>query len=924
MANGRVTGDEMGELTCYTANGQSLVDYTFLSSALFQYVTCFEIGMEDQFTHMPQIFKFKHTRGSSTKSNSRDYHKQRLRYKWPEGSAIKLSNQQSQEYMSQFHQELDEEDVENATNTLTALIRSTGKKTTGSKKNVKSKENPWWDDDLETMRKVKFDCLKLFRLEHTSQALAQYKQARTEFKRLYRVKVNIYRQGLKEKFSDSKSMNDMWKFVKSFKESKSCVNSITTEEWNTYFENLLNTKNHLEELHEHNVDQYLHWHEENCELCKQGADNILDNYFSAEEIMKSVSNLSNNKAPGLDGVVNEIIKEGRAGLVPLITRPFNTILCTGKYPKEWCKAIIVPIHKGGDVNDTNNYRGISLISHLGKLFCSLINQRLIKWANQNNHMYEQQAGFTKGKSTIDQVFILQSVINKYLQKKKGRCYAIYVDFAKAFDRVPHSHLFYLLCEKGAHGRILHVLQNMYSKLQSCVSDENTLSDLFKCTVGTRQGCMISPFLFIFYLNELVRTCTDLPGIYIDENHTNLNMLLYADDLVIIGDHVGRIQHLLNSLNAYCKKWGLSVNLSKTKAMVYRNGGIIKKTETFYFDDKQLESVSYYKYLGILMSTRLSWSPAQRYLASQAERACYALNDVLYNCDFSFKIGMKLFDACVLPILTYGGELFAQNVHNCLETVKLKYFKKLLGVGRNSNDAAVRGECGQYKVYVTCVLKTIKYWFKLLSQEEGTLLNSCYNMLFTSCENGKVNWASSVKQILSRYGFFDVWVNQGTQNVRQFLYNFEVRIKDCERQNWKADITRAPKLYYYCMFKTKYETELYLFTNLPRKVKKQYAKFRLSNHNLEVERGRHTGLQREDRLCSFCGIKTNLNAVECEFHMLLECTLYQDLRSDSPNVLFDRTLFNFVKIMSCKDNENINNVAWFIWKCFSKRKSTLDK
>ena len=127
-----------------------------------------------------------------------------------------------------------------------------------------------------------------------------------------------------------------------------------------------------------------------------------------------------------------------------------------------------------------------------------------------------------------------------------------------------------------------------------------------------------------------------------------------------------------------------------------------------------------------------------------------------------------------------------------------------------------------------------------------------------------------------------------------------------------------------MFKTQFETELYLFTNLPRKVKKQYAKYRLSNHNLEVERGRHTGLQREDRLCSFCGRKTNLNTVECEFHILLECTLYDDLRSDSTNILFDKTLFNFVNIMSCKENKDINDVAWFIWKCFALRKSNLDE
>ena len=90
------------------------------------------------------------------------------------------------------------------------------------------------------------------------------------------------------------------------------------------------------------------------------------------------------------------------------------------------------------------------------------------------------------------------------------------------------------------------------------------------------------------------------------------------------------------------------------------------------------------------------------------------------------------------------------------------------------------------------------------------------------------------------------------NEKVFLYNLEHRIRDCETQIWRAEITSSPKLNYYCMFKVSFDTEPYL-TNLPRKVKKQYAKFRMSNHNLQVEKGRPTHLPREARLCTFCGI-----------------------------------------------------------------------
>ena len=113
-------------------------------------------------------------------------------------------------------------------------------------------------------------------------------------------------------------------------------------------------------------------------------------------------------------------------------------------------------------------------------------------------MYETQAGFTKGKSTIDQIFIFQSLVSKYLSKQKGRFYSVFVDFSKAFDSVPHLHLFYSLVHEDLHGNLVCVLRDMYSKLRSCVkASDGSISELFTCVTGTRQGCMISPFcLFI--------------------------------------------------------------------------------------------------------------------------------------------------------------------------------------------------------------------------------------------------------------------------------------------------------------------------------------------------------------------------------------------------------------------------------------------
>ena len=188
--------------------------------------------------------------------------------------------------------------------------------------------------------------------------------------------------------------------------------------------------------------------------------------------------------------------------------------------------------------------------------------------------------------------------------------------------------------------------------------------------------MISPFSFIFYLNELIHLIedNDCQGVYVNEYHANINMLLYADDLVIVGDHIGRVQKVLNTLAEFCKKWGLQVNMSKTKSMVFRNGGIIKQNEVLYFDGQKLENVSYYKYLGLTMSTRLSWSPAQVTLAAQACKALNIINQVNYNCNYSFKSACDIFDKCVLPVVSYGSEIWGTDVHKAIENVHLKFCK----------------------------------------------------------------------------------------------------------------------------------------------------------------------------------------------------------------------------------------------------------
>ena len=154
---------------------------------------------------------------------------------------------------------------------------------------------------------------------------------------------------------------------------------------------------------------------------------------------KSILKLKPEKAGGgggADGIISEMLKSTFIEICLVLVELYNKIFDLGVFPVQWAGSIICLIHKKGPLDDPNNFRGISLIDVLNKVFTSILNERIHTWAD-TNHMTDE-AGFRKGFSTIDNLFCLQSMAQKYLSKQKGRFYCLYVDFAKAFDTIDHT------------------------------------------------------------------------------------------------------------------------------------------------------------------------------------------------------------------------------------------------------------------------------------------------------------------------------------------------------------------------------------------------------------------------------------------------------------------------------------------------------
>ena len=169
------------------------------------------------------------------------------------------------------------------------------------------------------------------------------------------------------------------------------------------------------------------------------------------------------------------------------------------FPEQWFRTLISPIHKSQDKSKPENYRGISLQPVISKIFTSILSQRLKLWCERNNVIGEEQEGFRSDHSTIDNLFCLQTIVQKYLRRKGGRLYAIFVDFEKAFDRVNRNILWHKLNSQNVSSKMVKMLESIYSSLLSCVKTQSGLTSFFNCPTRVKQSCIISPLLFCLFL-----------------------------------------------------------------------------------------------------------------------------------------------------------------------------------------------------------------------------------------------------------------------------------------------------------------------------------------------------------------------------------------------------------------------------------------
>ncbi len=444
---------------------------------------------------------------------------------------------------------------------------------------------------------------------------------------------------------------------------------------------------------------------------------------------------------------------------------------------------------------------------------------------------------------------------------------------------------------------------------------------FEYSVGLRQGEIISPLMFSVFLEDLELFLQDQVGSGIELDELALILLLFADDMAIIGKSPEELQHSLDLLHEYCGKWGLEVNTDKTKIVVFRKRGRTRDNETWLYDGTNIDVVNDFSYLGVVLNYTGSFVLNNLTLSGKGLKALHVLLINIRKHNVPPKYMGQLFDAFVSSTLNYACEIWGYSKSKELERIHLKFCKTILGVKTSTSNAGIYGELGRFPLYIQRYTRIVKYWGKLLSTD-NCILHAIYQAAVTQANAGKCNWVSRCKALLYSFGFGEIWENQQFINHNAFVTEFKQRVTDCFLQKWREDIHSNSVMIFYKHIKVNFEYENYLDIVHNTQLRKCLTRIRLGSHGLRIETGRYgrNRIERNQRICTLC----DSGEIEDAYHFVIICPFLNHFRSKYIARYYRQrpSVFKFTSLLATHHKKTIVNLCKYLKDAFEFRKTAI--
>ena len=504
-------------------------------------------------------------------------------------------------------------------------------------------------------------------------------------------------------------------------------------------------------------------------------------------------------------------------------------------------------------------------------------------------------------------------------RRRSKLYVAYVDFRKAFDSVNRNKLFQILKEQGVSSKMIRMIEGIYKVVEVIVRYGSDLTNKINCPWGVRQGCLFSPLLFSILITEVAKKVArnGRAGYQFVAGAREIYSLLFADDIVLIGTTPMGLQNQINSLKAASDELGLSINLDKTKVMVFRRGGYLGRREKWFFGQEKLEVVNSYKYLGYTLTTKISVEVALAEFAGRAKGKIVSLFRVLYKLgQVDINIFFRLFDSQIKPILLYAAEVWGARDFKVIEKVHLFACRRLLGVSQKTPKTFLYTELNRYPLYIDSIMRTIKYWAKLLYMTDNRIPKQVYarEKLEIMKEHG---WGFELKKVLETNGFAYIWMEERIENQGGFFKMFKQRLLDQFWQTIEGKINEKERFRAYKQIKQGHERENYLQQITINRFRRVYTRARLGIIDIKYNE-RFTSLQ-NNLNCPFC------NDLETELHFLLICPKYTELRKRYIDKNWITTVnLTISDLLNNQHEEIVKGTAMFLFYALRRRERILNE
>ena len=537
-------------------------------------------------------------------------------------------------------------------------------------------------------------------------------------------------------------------------------------------------------------DEYKKQIEDRLELLKKAHLHhpILDRPITMEEVWRAVRKLKLGKAPGEDGILTDILKTAADGVgtsrmrgnntvVRALHLLFNFVFEREVWPERWKTGVIFPLHKQDSRLDPSNFRPITLLSVVGKMFGIIVNARVMTYSEAVGAISDEQGGFRSHRGCPDQILIMRELLASRRERKLPT-FCTFVDVRKAYDTVWREKAYVTMHDAGINGKLWRQLQTMHSGLTRRVMHPLGLTDPFDVLRGVAQGAVESPWVYSIFIDGMAKALKRAGhGIMVAGRRVPL--LMYADDVVLLASTPAELAAMNAVVTEFARRNRFEYNGKKSGVMAFNVTPMAfeaVKASKWVLSGKAVMVVDTYTYLGtITTADEGDWSG---HVLDAIGRAKRRSNDLLYMCRYDRgmrpRTAMTLWQSLVRPILEYASEIWSGQISQQLkekaERVQLKFIRGTLGLHKKGSgvaNEATRAEVGCERLQDRWTKLQLGYWCRIFTAPRGRLLRDLVDFRrreWTASDGrgwGSKGWVGTLKASLDVHGMGEFWDNPGS-------------------------------------------------------------------------------------------------------------------------------------------------------------------